>query len=85
MKIVIAGPGCPRCRMTARNVMNACAELDLEADISELYDYDEIQKLGIEQTPAVLIDDQTVSSGRIPTVPELKALLKQRAAAAAGS
>ena len=34
MKIQIAGPGCPRCEATERNVFNACAELDLPADVS---------------------------------------------------
>ncbi len=61
-------------------MMNACAELDLEADISELYDYDEIERLGIQRTPAVLINDEVVCSGRIPTVSELKAFLRQRSA-----
>lgn len=83
MKIQIAGPGCPRCRTTERNLLHACAQLGLEEEISQVYDYDEIQKLGISQTPAVLIDDEVVIAGRIPTLSELKALLQQRVAAGA--
>jgi len=38
MKIQIAGPGCPRCQATEKNVVNACAELNLDAAISHVHD-----------------------------------------------
>jgi small redox-active disulfide protein 2 len=75
MKIQIAGPGCPRCQTTEQNVVNACAQLDLAADISHIYDMKEIAKLGVMATPAVIVDGKIVMSGRVPTVGELKAIL----------
>ncbi len=78
MKIQIAGPGCPNCQNTERNVMNACAELDLAADISHVTNIAEILDLGVMRTPAVVIDGEIVISGRVPTVSELKATLTQR-------
>ncbi|RMG35192.1 MAG: thioredoxin family protein [Methanobacteriota archaeon] len=79
MKIQIAGPGCPRCQSTEKNVFNACAELDLPADISHIYDIKEIAKLGIRLTPAVIVDGKVVVSGKVPTVEELKKILKEYA------
>ena len=79
MKIQIAGTGCPNCQMTERNVINACAELDLAADISHVTNIAEILELGVMRTPAVVIDGEIVVSGRVPTVPELKTTLTQRA------
>jgi len=77
MKIQIAGPGCLRCQTTEKNVINACAELDLAADISHIFDVKDIAKLGIMLTPAVIVDGKVVMSGKVPTVGELKAILSQ--------
>ncbi|MDH5203362.1 MAG: thioredoxin family protein, partial [Nitrospirota bacterium] len=38
MKIQVAGPGCPRCHATEENVRDACAQLNLVADISHVFD-----------------------------------------------
>ena len=72
MKIQIAGPGCPNCQNTERNVVNACAELDFAADISHVTNIADILDLGVMRTPAVVIDGEVVLSGRVPTVSELK-------------
>ncbi len=74
MKIQIAGPGCYNCRLTEKNVINACAELDLAADISHISDYASIAELGA-RTPAVVVDGKVVVSGKVATVSELKTLL----------
>lgn len=78
MKIQIAGPGCPNCQATERNVVNACAELDFAADISHVTNIAEIVDLGVMRTPAVVVDGEIVTAGRVPTVPEIKKILEQR-------
>ena len=75
MKIQIAGPGCPRCQMTEKIVFEACAQLDLPADISHVYDVKEYAALGVKITPAVIVDGKIMISGKIPTVEELKKVL----------
>ncbi|MBM4129382.1 MAG: thioredoxin family protein [Nitrospira sp.] len=77
MKIQVAGPGCPRCHATEQNVFNACAQLNLPADISHIYDVKEFAKLGVMFTPAVIVDGKIVVSGRIPTVEELKKIFSE--------
>lgn len=72
MKIQVAGPGCPRCRETEKNVHEACAQLHLDADISHVSDIKEIAKLGVIFTPAVIVDGRMVVSGKLPTIDELK-------------
>jgi small redox-active disulfide protein 2 len=78
MKIQIAGPGCANCKTTEQRVINACAELDLNADISHVYDYNEIAKLGVLRTPAVVIDGEIAMMGRVPSVAELKMLFTRK-------
>lgn len=75
MKIQVAGPGCPRCQMTEKNVFNACAVLNLAADISHVTDRRQIQDLGVWTTPAVIVDGKIIVSGRIPSVEELEKIL----------
>ena len=75
MKIEVAGPGCARCQMTEKNVINACAELNLPADVSHVTDMKAIRDLGVWMTPAVIVDGKIVVSGKVPTVPELKKIL----------
>ncbi len=75
MKILVAGPGCPKCLATEKNVINACAELNIPADISHVYDIKEIVKLGVRITPAVIVNGKVVVSGKVPTVGELKKIL----------
>ena len=76
MKIQIVGPGCLRCETTEKNVFNACAELDLAADIEHVRDVQEFAGMGVWTTPAVVVDGRVVISGRVPTVAELKRLLR---------
>ncbi len=75
MKIQVAGPGCARCHATEQAVMDACAALNLAADVSHVYDVREYSALGVRLTPAVLVDGRIVISGRVPTVDEVKGLL----------
>lgn len=72
MKIQIAGPGCARCQTTEKNVIDACAELNLTADISHVFDVKEFAKLGVIITPAVLVNGKIIISGKVPTIKELK-------------
>ena len=82
MRIQVAGPGCPRCQMTEKNVFNACAELNLSAEISHVTDRKQIQDLGVWTTPAVIVDGKIVVSGKIPSVEELKKILSEPGKAA---
>ncbi len=77
MKIQVLGAGCPRCMETERNVFSACAELDLAADISHIFDQEKIKEFGPVGMPTVLIDDKIVISGRVPTVQEMKMIIKR--------
>jgi len=75
MKIIVAGPGCARCHATEKNVIDACAALNLAADISHEFDVKGFRNLGVRVTPAVIVNDKIVISGKIPTVDELKKIL----------
>lgn len=75
MKIQIAGPGCPKCQTTEKTVINALAELEKDAEVTHVTDYNEMAQLGVLMTPAVVIDGKIVLSGRVPSLSETKDLL----------
>ncbi len=75
MKIIVAGPGCARCQATEKNVIEACAQLNLPAEVTHVFDVREYPKLGVRVTPSVLVDGKIVFSGRLPTVEEMKKIL----------
>ena len=78
MKIQVVGPGCSRCQTTEQNVRNACAELDLAADIEHVTDVREFARLGVMLTPAIVLDGKIVVSGKVPSVEQLKQLLQPK-------
>ena len=67
MEIKILGPGCPRCQQTAKTVIDALAETGVAADVQKVTDIMEIAGFGVMGTPAVVIDGQIKSVGKVPT------------------
>ena len=75
MKIEILGPGCARCRATEENVRKALADLNLEAEVEHITDPVQFARRGVLLTPGVIVDGQVVSSGRVPSVEDVKGWL----------
>jgi small redox-active disulfide protein 2 len=80
MKIVILGPGCPRCHEVEKRTINALAELGVPADVEKVSDIKKIMEFDIIGTPGLVIDGKIVCSGRIPRLEEIKAWIQEAAA-----
>ena len=72
MEIKVLGPGCPRCEATKKNVEEAVNESGINADIIKITDTLEIATYGVFGTPAVVVDGEVKSVGKIPTKDEIK-------------
>ena len=72
MEIKVLGPGCPRCEGTKKNVEAAVAESGVDATITKITDTMEIAKHGVFGTPAVVVDGEVKSVGKVPTKDEIK-------------
>jgi small redox-active disulfide protein 2 len=77
MDIKVLGPGCPKCQQTEKVVKEAVAEAGLEARIEKVTDTMEIAGYGVFGTPAVVIDGQVRSVGKIPGKHEIKTWIKK--------
>lgn len=76
--IKILGPGCANCVNLEKATRQAVAELGLEATIEKVTDYAEIAGYGIMRTPGLVVDEEVVLSGRVPTARQVKELLAAR-------
>ncbi len=78
MKIEILGTGCAKCRLVEEHTRQAVAELGVPAEIVHVQDVNAIVARGVMMTPALAIDGTVAVSGRVPTLSELKELLRAR-------
>jgi len=76
MEIKVLGPGCPRCQQTEKIVKEAVAEAGVNAQIEKISDTMKIAGYGVFGTPAVVIDGEVKSVGKIPDKEEVKGWLK---------
>ena len=67
MEIKVLGPGCPKCEETEKRVKEAIAESGIEASLDKVKDIMEIAKHGVFMTPAVVVDGDVKSVGKVPS------------------
>jgi len=77
MTIEVLGPGCPKCMNTEQNVRKALTELNIQAEVLKVTDIDAIIEKGAMWTPALVIDGKLALQGKIPTVEQIKQLVKE--------
>ncbi len=77
MKIKILGPGCPRCFAVEEITKRALAELNVSADIEHISDIKEFAKYGVMFTPGLVINEKLKASGKIPSLGEIKDLIRE--------
>ncbi len=78
MEIKILGSGCAKCQSLAKAAHDAVEQLGRQADFEKVTDPGEIASWGVMATPALVIDDEVVVSGRVPTVNDIMKLLAVR-------
>lgn len=71
MDIKVLGPGCPKCQQTESIVKDAVAESGVAAAVEKITDVMEIAGYGVFGTPAVVVDGEVKSVGKIPTRQEV--------------
>ncbi len=76
LDVKILGPGCANCDRLEMEVMAAMSELKLPGSIDHVIDIKEIGKYGVMGTPALVINGQIKSVGRVSPRAQIKEWLK---------
>ncbi|MEI6766822.1 MAG: thioredoxin family protein [Bacteroidota bacterium] len=77
MEIKVLGTGCFNCKTLEKTVINAVAEMGVDADVEKIEDIQRIMSYGILRSPGLVINGKIVMSGRVPTMNEIKELIEK--------
>ena len=75
-KLIVLGPGCPRCENLAKLTKMAATQLGIDYELEKITDINEFPKYGLMMTPGLVVDGELkVHGGALPSVDEIKAML----------
>jgi len=77
MEIKVLGTGCNNCKKTKAVVADAIKELGLDVAVTEVQDIPSIMAYGVMSTPAIVIDEKVVSTGRVPAKSQVIQMIRQ--------
>jgi small redox-active disulfide protein 2 len=77
MEIKVLGPGCAKCGQTEKIVKEAIAEAGIEATVEKITDVMQIMTYRVMSTPAVVVDGQVKSAGKVPKKEEVMVWIKK--------
>ena len=75
MKIQILGTGCPKCAKLEENARAAAEHLGVDFELEKISDITEIMGFGVMVTPALAVDGDVKSTGKVLSVEEITSLL----------
>lgn len=75
MIIKVLGPGCNNCKRLENVTRQAIEALGIDATIEKVTDYPTIVGYGVMSTPALVVDEKLVLSGRVPTAAQTRDIL----------
>jgi small redox-active disulfide protein 2 len=75
MNIKVLGPGCGRCQQLEKTVKEVVKELGIEATVEEVKDIKKFIDYNVMMTPGLVINEQVVSFGKVPSKAEVTQLI----------
>ncbi|WP_414048569.1 thioredoxin family protein [Macrococcus animalis] len=76
--VKVLGSGCKKCRELEQSVQIALGDLDMNETVNHVTDMAEIAKYGVMSTPALVVNEEVVSYGKVLNVEEAKAILQEK-------
>ena len=75
MKIEILGTGCAKCKKLYENAQQAVKDLKVNAEVVKVEDIRDIMNAGVMITPALAVDGDVKSTGKLLGVDDIKKIL----------
>lgn len=74
-RILVLGPGCPKCEKLKKDVETVANELGLEYELEKVTNISDMMQYGVMTTPALVVDGEVKVAGKAPSLAELKKIL----------
>ena len=75
--VKILGGGCAKCNTLEAATLEALTELGMDTTINHVRDFEKIAAYGVMTTPALVVDGQVMSYGKVLKKDEVIAILKR--------
>lgn len=76
MDIKILGTACSKCKTLEKLTIDVINENNFDAEVNKVEDIVQIMNYGVMRTPALLINEKVIMSGRVPSKNEIETLIK---------
>ena len=76
-RVKVLGSGCARCNQLEASAVEALKQLGMDPAIEHVRDFAQIAAYGVMSTPALVVDGQVVSSGKVLKTEEVVEILKK--------
>jgi small redox-active disulfide protein 2 len=77
INLKVLGTGCPKCKTLENITGEVVKENNIDAEIQKVEDIVEIMNYGVMKTPALVVNEKVVFSGRIPSKTEIKNFIEK--------
>ena len=75
--ILVLGSGCTKCNQLEAATKEALLELGIDEKVGHITDFAQIASYGVMTTPALVVDNKVLSSGRVLKKEEIVKMLKK--------
>lgn len=76
MNIKVLGTGCPNCKRLEKHTNMALEQLNQNVDVEKVEDMADIMQYNIMSTPALVVNEEVVLAGRVPSATSLAEMLE---------
>ncbi|MGT2925434.1 thioredoxin family protein [Streptococcus caviae] len=74
----VLGSGCKKCQALEANVRQACEETASKAVVEHVTDFSQIAAYGVMSTPALVLNDEVISSGKVLSAEDVKIIIQEK-------
>lgn len=76
MTIKVLGVGCPNCQRLERHTKKALEELNQNVKVEKVEEMADIMQYNVMSTPALVVNEEVILSGRVPSASSLSEMLE---------
>ena len=77
INLKILGTGCSKCKTLEKVTSEVVKEYNMDAEIQKVEDIMQIMNYHIMSTPALVVNEKVVFSGRVPSKSEIKSYIEK--------